>query len=536
MWRWVTRGLVFICASLFAAGALAQSQPAGFVSTVDLPDPNVTQSGVVLVKGWAYDVQALTRIELYVDDAFQYNVNMGLPRIDVVEQFAGQYPGLQNASPGFQIGFLASRYSNGPHTVSLKAYTTDGQSIEFGRRTVNIDNTLNQPPFGFLDIPDPAGIYNATGSFPVVGWATDTDGVAEVDVYVDGLISQSAIYGDPRPDVGNTFPDFPASIFSGFIANIDTTRILDGVHLLEVRAKDTKGMARLIGRRQIQVFNSDSTDKPFGYIDEPKRDATLYGTFCGTIPPAVVSPPINPNAHITPVRGWALDLAPRTEVGRVSYVELMIDGVRWASTDDCGYNPLFNQYANCYGLPRFDVERYYPNYPDAPRSGYMFTLDVGALVALGVHPGNHVLKVRVGDQQENFSELPSGDGIPVFFQCVSDNNDFPSQGFIDSPTNYDYLKGNAVFQGWAVDEDSGVAAVTMFIDGNVVGNAQIGLPRPDVAQADPQFRQQANTAGWKFIMDTTRLSNARHRLTVEVTDNRGHQVIIGSVDFYTQNP
>jgi len=37
-------------------------------------------------------------------------------------------------------------------------------------------------------------------------------------------------------------------------------------------------------------------------------------------------------------------------------------------------------------------------------------------------------------------------------------------------------------------------------------------------------------------MDTTRLSNARHRLTVEVTDVHGNQTIIGSVAFYTQNP
>ncbi|HEY2829215.1 MAG TPA: hypothetical protein VGJ88_03800 [Thermoanaerobaculia bacterium] len=536
MWRWVTRGLVLTCASLIAAGALAQSQPTGFVGGVDLPDPTVVQSGVVLVKGYAYDVQQLTRIELYVDDAFQYNVNMGLPRIDVVELYTPQYPGIQNAAPGFQVGFLASRYSNGAHTISVKAYTTDGQSIEFGRRTINIDNTLNQSPFGFLDIPDPAGIYNATSAFPVVGWATDTDGISEVDVYIDGLIQQSAIYGDPRPDVANTFPDFPAAVFSGFIANVDTTRILDGVHLLDVRATDTKGVSRLIGRRQIQVFNSEAEDKPFGYIDEPKRDAVLYGTFCGQVPSSPVSPPVNLNSHITPVRGWALDLAPRTEVGRVSYVELLIDGVEWASTNDCGFNTLFNQYANCYGLPRFDVERYYPNYPDAPRSGYMFTLDVGALVGFGVAPGNHVLKVRVGDRQGTFSELPNPDGIPVFFECVADLNDFPSVGFIDAPVNYDYLKGNAVFQGWAVDENAGVTAVTMFIDGNNVGNAQIGLPRPDVAQQNPQFFVQGANSGWKFVMDTTRLPSARHRLTVEVTDGRGHQTIIGSVDFYTQNP
>ena len=535
MWRWVTRGLVLTGASLIAAAALAQSQPSGFVGTVDLPDPNVAQSGVVLVKGWAYDVQALTRIELYVDDQFQYNVNMGLPRTDVVEQYTPQYPGIQNYSPGFQVGFLASRYSNGPHTVSVRAYTTDGQQIEFGRRTINIDNTLNQPPFGFIDIPDPAGVYNASSSFPVLGWATDTDGISEVDVYIDGLIQQAAIYGDPRPDVGNTFPDFPASLFSGFIANVDTTRILDGVHLLEIRATDTRGMSRLIGRRQIQVFNSELVDKPFGYLDEPQRDAVLYGTLCDNTPPPLISPPSNPTAHITPVRGWALDLAPRTDVGRVSYVELLIDGVRWASTDDCGINTLFGQLANCYGLPRFDVARYYPTYPDSPRSGYFFTLDIGALIALGVHPGNHVLKVRVGDQQGTFSELPTRDGIPVFFECVSSQTDFPATGFIDFPKQYDYVKGNTTFQGWAIDENGTIAAVTMFIDGVPVGNAQLGLPRPDVVQANPQFFRQLNS-GWKFTMDTKLLPNARHRLTVQVTDGGGHNTIIGSVDFYTQNP
>jgi N-acetylmuramoyl-L-alanine amidase len=535
MWRWVTRGLVLTCASLLAAGALAQTQPTGFVGGVDLPDPGVTQSGVVLVKGFAYDIQQVSRIELYVDDQFQYNVNIGIPRIDVVEIYTPQYPGIQNASPGFQVGFLSSRFSNGAHTVSVKAFTSDGQMIEFGRRTITIDNTLNQAPFGFLEIPDGAGTYNASSAFPVEGWATDTDGISEIDVYVDGLIQQSAIYGDPRPDVSNTFPDFPASLFSGFIANIDTTRIQDGVHLLEVRATDTRGLSRLIGRRQIQVFNSETTDKPFGFLDEPKRDATLYGTSCGVVPPVLISPPVNPSSHITPVRGWALDLAPRTEVGRVAYVEMLIDGVRWASTDDCGFNTLFNQYANCYGLPRFDVQRYYPTYPDSPRSGYLFTLDVGALIALGVHPGNHTLKIRVGDLQQNFSELPTRDGIPVFFTCVTDTQDFPSFGFIDVPTTYDYVKGNTTFQGWALDENGGVRVVSMFIDGNFVGNSQIALPRPDVAQLWPFIFGSVNS-GWRFTMDTTRLSNARHRLTVQVTDGGGHQTIIGSVDFYTQNP
>src|SRR5206468_6384260 len=129
-------------------------------------------------------------------------------------------------------------------------------------------------------------------------WAADTDGVAKVDVYVDGGIMQGAMYGDSRPDVGNTVPDLPASLFSGFIANIDSTRLQDGVHLLEVKATDRLGQSKMIGRRQIQVFNSEILNRPFGTLDEPKRNATLYGTQCGTVP--IVSPPVRLQAHITP--------------------------------------------------------------------------------------------------------------------------------------------------------------------------------------------------------------------------------------------
>ena len=48
------------------------------------------------------------------------------------------------------------------------------------------------------------------------------------------------------------------------------------------------------------------------------------------------------------------------------------------------------------------------------------------------------------------------------------------------------------------------------------------------------FISNAVNSGWKFTMDTTKLGNGRHRLTVSVLQGtkRGE---IGSVDFYTQN-
>ena len=100
---------------------------------------------------------------------------------------------------------------------------------------------------------------------------------------------------------------------------------------------------------------------------------------------------------------------------------------------------------------------------------------------------------------------------------------------------FDYVKGNVTFQGWAANETSTVATVEIVVDGNFIGQAQYGFPRPDVALSFPTLRNSANS-GWRFTMDTTKLSNARHRLTVRVLDTSGFRTEIGSVDFFVQNP
>ncbi len=533
MWRWVTRGLVL---SLLALSApLLFAQPVyQFVGDVDSPDPSRIQSGVILVKGWALDPAQISRIELWVDDQFLHKAVMFLPRIDI-EQAYPDWPGIHTARPGFTTGFLASRFPDGPHTVEMRAYASNGDVHAFGRRTITINNSINQSPFGALDIPGGVGITNLTGAFPVVGWAADTDGLERIEVMIDGTIMQDAVHGDPRPDVGATFADFTNAAFSGFVANVDSTRLQNGVHLLEVRAIDNDGVVALIGRRTVQIINNDNFLKPFGYLDEPQRDAVLYGTGCADIDDdggPVISPPVDVEEHITPVRGWALDLGTRQDTGRVAYAELLVDGVRWLSTDDCGL--VAGRFANCYGIPRFDVARYYPTFPDAPRAGFLFTLDVGTLMNIGIRPGIHNLMVRVGDREQTFTELPNRDGMPVWFQCVDDNFDFIALGFIDFPTKNDYVSGNVVFRGWAVEDQSTVVTVELFVDGNFVGVAAYGFPRADVGDQFPQF-PAARFSGWNFTMDTRKLGNSIHRLTVRTKDAQGRTSEIGSTDFYVLN-
>ena len=79
MWRWVTRGLVLSLLAALTVPALLAQLPTGFVGEVDRPDPGVTQSGIVLVRGWAFDPIQISRIELYVDDQFQHNATIKLP-------------------------------------------------------------------------------------------------------------------------------------------------------------------------------------------------------------------------------------------------------------------------------------------------------------------------------------------------------------------------------------------------------------------------------------------------------------------------
>jgi hypothetical protein len=528
MWRWVTRGLILTLLALLAPALLAQT----FTGDLEQPDPARVQSGMILVKGWALDPHAITKIELWVDDTYQHDAVKFLPRIDIVEAYP-DYPGIHVARPGFITGFTANRFTNGAHTVEVRIYNSNGDTYSLGRRTITINNSVNQAPFGFVDIPDAGGITNAAGAFPVSGWAADTDGIDRIEVLIDDGVMQGAVFGDPRPDVGTSFPDFTGALYSGWVANVDTTRVQNGVHLLTVRAIDRKGMSQLIGRRQIQIINNDLFLKPFGFVDEPLRDAVLQGT-CDDQNPPLVSPPIRPTAHLTPVRGWALDLGTRRDLGRVAYVSLLIDGVEWISSDDCGVNGL-GRYANCYGIPRYDVQRYYPTYPDAPRAGFLFTLDVGALLQLGVRPGNHFLTVRVGDREQTFADLPNKDGIPVWFQCAT-SFETPGTGFIEFPNSFDYVTGDVTFRGWALipSNTERLIAVELTVDGNYVGSASIGYLRTDIEDQFP-FITAARNSGWLFTMDTRRLSNARHRLTARTVDAQGDRTEIGSVDFYVQN-
>lgn len=113
---------------------------------------------------------------------------------------------------------------------------------------------LEDAPFGFLDFP----LAGATlrGFVDVRGWALGCPGrgIQEVRVRIDGATVGTAHWGYFRPDVGETHPGDGRS-FSGFDYTLDTRRLSNGAHVLEISVTDSASQVAEFGHRSFVVQN-----------------------------------------------------------------------------------------------------------------------------------------------------------------------------------------------------------------------------------------------------------------------------------------
>ena len=556
MVRKAPRLLALVGVAVWFVARSAAAQPIG---GIDFPSEGQTVSGIVRVSGFVLDFKTVDRVELLVDDVLVNRADTDLPRPDVLEIFP-TYFNSATPQPGFLTSFLARGvYSDGPHTIAVRV-TESGTQQQFNIGTVHVvvDGSANQAPFGYIDTPGPAGLEGALGSFPVTGWALDDVEVDHVDFLVDGQIMagavgrgdpSSAIYGTTRPDVQAAFPDVPNSLYSGFQANIDTTQLINGLHVLSVRVTDNEGASRDIGERTIQVNSIGQNLAPFGAIDFPLDKASLFCSSIGGGIPSPCTPDICGGILTNIVAGWALDVGSALDRGQVSYVELLLDGQILANTRTSCVQ-LGQTLVNCYGVNRPDVARSYVGYVNADNAGFLFsfalvrdadnpfgnieillpTSEAGTFILTGfTSPGKHTIAVRVGDEEETETQIGA---MSVDILCDQQFGDQPAFGYIDTPSDYQFINGIFEVFGWASDFQ-GVDHVDVDVDGQVVGTANYGLSRPDVRATDP--RVFSNAVGFSFLLDTTKLADSPHDLVIYVTDRLGNRTEIGRRKFVVDN-
>lgn len=553
MFRTAPRILALLVPSVWFLAGSAGAQPIG---GIDYPTEGQTVAGIVRVSGFVLGFNTIDEIAVAVDGVVVNQADMGLPRPDVLEIFPTYY---NSANPGFLSSFLAGNYAAGLHTISILVKESGTQN-RYPVASVNVivDPLQNQAPFGYIDIPGPAGLEGANGSFPVSGWAVDDHEVARVDILVDGRIvagavgsgePSTAIYGTTRPDVAAAFPDVPLALYSGFSANINTTQFINGLHVVSVRATDNEGASRDLGSRTVQIINNGSNLPPFGQIDFPLDKASLFCSTIGGGIPSPCTPDICGQVLTNVVAGWALDVGSALDRGHVAYVELLLDGQIIAnSRADCVQ--VGQVLTNCYGINRPDVARSYSGYPNADNAGFNFSFGLlrddedptgtiyifiptgsaGTLKLVGVTtPGSHTLAIRAGDEEETVTQFGA---MSVNVLCDQTTGDQPAFGYVDTPSDYQFINGEFEVFGWAFDFQ-GAVRVEVDVDGHLLGTARYPLSRPDVPAND--FRVFTSQVGFSYLLDTTALSDGAHDLVIYVTDRAGNTTEIGRRKFVSNN-
>ena len=81
---------------------------------------------------------------------------------------------------------------------------------------------------GFVDQLSEPSANNA--QVKVIGWALSKDGIAHVELVLNGRTRIALHYGVPRPDVAQAYPSFPDSAAAGFDASIDAAKWPVGIY------------------------------------------------------------------------------------------------------------------------------------------------------------------------------------------------------------------------------------------------------------------------------------------------------------------
>jgi N-acetylmuramoyl-L-alanine amidase len=552
----VIGGILILLTFLVPLNASAET-----IFQLDTPKDGQTVFGLVEVSGYVLDSgeecgpiwtwnrciwpdQPVQRIDLFVNNVFVATADLNQPRYDILQAYPW-YAGTPYEQPGFFTSFDSRVLPNGTNSLFLRVTFEDTTIQDYGQTMFIVNNTVNPPPFGELELPGPNQPMN--GVFPVTGWALD-DGSTDdmtVEILVDGLVVGHANMGIHRPDIKHRFPSHPDAQYAGFVRMLNTTVLNNGVHSISVRVTDSEGGSRVIGRRFVQTFNTGYNLPPFGGIDWPISNHIMYAKGCGFDPddPPISLPEI-PGLYEDPqvvemVMGWALDVGSRTDAGGVAYVQLMIDGSIVQDT----YEPIrynwYNWYAsegtdvNVYGLARMDIQRLFPDVPNSKNSGWIFIMDLTDLmVRQGYREGLHYIKIRAGDLENNVADIAQ---VPVIFDCDNDP-DRPSFGDIYTPAHMERVAETVEVTGWAIDHDR-IDEMEVWVDGDFIDYVdEFNLLSPEVEDLLPWLPSYiTEDAGYTYSMDTTQFTDGEHILVIWTEDRWGRRNIVGERRFVIDN-
>lgn len=417
------------------------------IGFLDSPSQGQNVRGTLNVSGWALDGSVVKNLTVMVDGQAVGQAVYDDARPDVAKVF----PAYENSNSGFHFSLNTSNLTQGNHVIAISETAQNNTVSTIAQRNITIP-----VPIGCIDTPGLGATL--AGQVNVNGWVLDGDGVAKLEVLVDGAVQGEAAYGGYRPDVAKAFPAY-GNDYSGFsFPGLNLVNLSHGTHTISIRETDTNNNQHIIAAKTFNLAG------PMGFIDTPGRAQEIKGT-------------VN-------VNGWFLDGS------GVSKLELLVDGALKEQVQ--------------YGSSRPDVARVFPLYGNTS-SGFQATLDTTTL-----SNGSHVLTVRetAVDGQQSAIQLP----VEVY------NAPTNGMGCLDFPSQGSNVSGIASVSGWFLDANK-VSELEVLVDGVVQGQAHYGDSRPDVQRAFPSYNN--SYAGFDFKLNTALLTNGPHTLIIRETSGNG---------------
>jgi len=212
---------------------------------IESPAAGATVNGTLLVRGYvaAADLR-IAVVDTIIDGVTYGPTQYGFSRTDICTPLNPRP--LNCPAIGFQLSINTRTgnppLTNGDHTLQVRVRDETGRYTYLPDAvTFTVNNTAYEPPVGAITSVKSGD--KLTGTVTISGYAyAPGSTIRQVVVFFDiGDQAYPARYGTAAPEVCEALPDVPACPNIGWTLDLDTTKIPNGPHTLNVRLVNARG-------------------------------------------------------------------------------------------------------------------------------------------------------------------------------------------------------------------------------------------------------------------------------------------------------